>query len=90
MSPDHLRRDLRRIPDLTSARRPQVAMCPAKGIQKAGRRAAECPFLRRLDPDAGAVLPPFLGGAAACPAALLPRSDLESCLTRCGCIYIYI
>ena len=59
-------------------------MCPAKGIERAGLRAADCPFLRRLDPNAAAALPAFLGGTAPCPATLLPRSELENSLTRCG------
>ena len=61
--------------------REKVAVCPQSDTAGCGRTVADCPFMRRLDDTLNAV-PPFLGGAMPCPAALLPRSELESALTR--------
>ncbi len=61
--------------------REKVSVCPQSNTESCGRTVADCPFMRRLDSSLAAV-PPFLGGAMPCPDALLPRSELESALTR--------
>ena len=66
---------------MPASMREKVSVCPQSNTESCGRTVADCPFMRRLDGTLAAV-PPFLGGAMPCPDALLPRSELESALTR--------
>ena len=59
----------------------KISICPQNDTAHCGRDVTQCPFFQRFD-GTTANVPPFLGGTKECPEALMPRSELESSLTK--------